>query len=202
MLVTNGSRINEKFLESIHDYLDWITLSIDSADPDVHRRLGRVVNGQPISLKSYLDTALAIRAAGIALKVNTVVSALNAGEDLRGLIFNLRPDRWKLLQMLPVRGQNDGTVQPLLISQAHFAAFAERHADVNRVGVEMILEDNTAMTSSYAMVDPLGRFFDNSTGAHRYSSPILDVGLLPAWHEVTFNRDKFVQRGGIYDWAR
>ena len=44
------------------------------------------------------------------------------------------------------------------------------------MGVAVIPESNDLMTGSYVMVDPAGRFFDNTAGAHVYSRPINQVG--------------------------
>jgi len=35
-------------------------------------------------------------------------------------------------------------------------------------------------------------------GYHRYSRPILEVGLSEAFRDVEFSQDKFVKRGGLY----
>ena len=50
-----------------------------------------------------------LKQRGIRLKINTVVSRSNCEEDLTGFIARARPERWKLLQVLPVGGQNDGS---------------------------------------------------------------------------------------------
>ena len=54
------------------------------------------------------------------------------------------------------------------------------------------------MTGSYVMVDPLGRFYDNTLGRHRYSSPILDVGVSAALGDVAVYPGRFEERGGVY----
>jgi hypothetical protein len=41
---------------------------------------------------------------------------------------------------------------------------------------------------------PLGRFFDNTTGRHTYSDPILDVGIEAAWAQVQLFEDRFQGR--------
>lgn len=61
-------------------------------------------------------------------------------------------------------------------------------------------EDNEDMTGSYAMVDPAGRFFDNTAGHYRYSRSILSVGIADAWQDIRFDAQRFEERGGIYDW--
>ena len=48
------------------------------------------------------------------MKLNTVVNAMNLDDDMSELVLKLRPDRWKIFQVLPVDGQNDGLVDPLV----------------------------------------------------------------------------------------
>jgi radical S-adenosyl methionine domain-containing protein 2 len=200
MLVTNGSRLDGALLDALAPSMDWLALSIDSSDPAVHERLGRRTGRGALATDTYLEIAARARALGCKVKVNTVVNAENVHEDMAELLVRLRPDRWKLLQVLPVEGQNDDTVGPLLIEAPAFRGFVERHRLLLGDLVESAVEDNTAMTGSYAMVDPAGRFFDNTAGHHTYSRPILDVGLDEAWRDVTFLMDRFVARGGEYAW--
>jgi radical S-adenosyl methionine domain-containing protein 2 len=51
------------------------------------------------------------------------------------------------------------------------------------------------------MVDPAGRFYDNTTGEHKYSKPILDIGARLAIQQMSYDFSKFVSRGGIYNWT-
>ena len=81
-----------------------------------------------------------------------------------------------------------------------FQAFVDRHRHLAEVGIEVVAEDNEAMTGSYAMIDPAGRFFDNTSGGHRYGRPILDVGIIEAWQGVQFDLVRFIGRGGAYNW--
>lgn len=200
MMVSNGTRLTSAYLDGLARSLDWVALSIDSAVPATHVSLGRAVHGEAISPERYLAIADDIRRLGMRLKINTVVSALNAVEDMRELILALRPERWKVFQVLPVDGQNDGDVEPLLINSGTFQRFLDRHGGLNALGIPVVGEDNEDMTGSYAMVDPAGRFFDNSTGRHTYSRPILKVGIEAAWSEITFNAERFAARGAVYSW--
>jgi radical S-adenosyl methionine domain-containing protein 2 len=52
------------------------------------------------------------------------------------------------------------------------------------------------------MVDPAGRFFENSTGSLFYSQPILEVGVHTAYEEAHPDSEKFLKRGGLYDWNK
>lgn len=199
MLVTNGSRLAPT-LERVAGMLDWVALSIDSASEHMLVSLGRAVQGRKaLPARTYLELADQVRQAGARVKVNTVVTSLNAGEDLSGFILAMRPERWKVLRVLPVEGQNSGRVEPLLCSDEDFAGFVARHRHLEYAGVAVVPEDNDDMRGSYAMVDPAGRFFDNASGGHSYSRAILEVGLDAAWSETTFSMERFVRRGGEYD---
>lgn len=110
--------------------------------------------------------AARVRVLGIGLKLNTVVTALNWQEDMHALLRDLRPARWKVFQVLAIAGQNDGAVEPLLITGEQFAAFVDRHLDLEAEGLGPVAEDNDAMTDSYAMIDPLERFYGNHGGRY------------------------------------
>ena len=140
------------------------------------------------------------RERGIRLKINTVVTRSNCDEDLTGFIARARPERWKLLQVLPVVGQNDGAVDDQVITPEQFAGYVTRNQRVVEMGVAVIPESNELMTGSYVMVDPAGRFFDNTAGAHVYSRPINQVGVDAALREVSIDPARFRLRDGLYDW--
>lgn len=193
-VITNGHRL-EQLLRSCSDALDWVGLSVDTADEGVQVALGRSREGYDYVRRSIAHSERC-RALGIRLKLNTVVTALNWEEDVHGLVEAIAPERWKVFQVLRVEGQNDGSVEPLLITSEQFDAFVERHHDLNPV-----TESNEAMTDSYAMIDPLGRFYGNSGGVLRESAPILEVGVAAALASVGFDSGKLEARGGVYDWA-
>jgi radical S-adenosyl methionine domain-containing protein 2 len=204
MLVTNGSRLLAPgWLDTNGAHLDWVVLSIDSADPRTHERLGRSIAGQAgraLAVDHYLAIATELRARNVRLKVNTVVTAENVDEEMGDLLIALRPERWKVLQVLPMGGQNDGKVASLLIDEPTFRRYCIRHQRVADAGIAIVPEDNEDMTGSYAMVDPAGRFFDNTAGHYRYSRSILSVGVADAWQDIRFDSQCFEDRGGVYDW--
>ena len=137
---------------------------------------------------------------GIRLKINTVVNPLNLEEDFTGFIAGARPERWKLLQVLPVKGQNDQSVDQFITTKEQFDAYVERNRNVEKMGITVVPESTELITGSYIMVDPAGRFFDNVTGAHNYSKPILETGVAAALQEVNLIPERFRERGGMYDW--
>ena len=199
-IVTNGSRITPEWLDQVGNCLDWAAVSVDTVDPEKLESTGRTTRDGPLSEDDYLCVIDLLKDRGIRLKINTVVSRSNCEEDLTGFIARARPERWKLLQVLPVIGQNDGMVDDQLVTPEEFAAYVSRNRRVEDLGVAMVPEDNGLMTGSYVMVDPAGRFFDNTAGAHTYSRPINEIGVDAALQEVSVDAGKFFLRDGLYDW--
>ena len=200
-IVTNGSRITDEWLSNLNGSLDMIALSIDSVNPTTLVQLGRAVGGiRPITQDQYLRIIRTIRRHGIRLKINTVVTSENWQEDLSGFIRLANPERWKLLQVLPIEGQNDDHFADLQITPSQFDHFVQRNRLVETHGVTVVPESNELMTESYAMVDPAGRFYDNAEGKYSYSSePILKVGVEEALRQVSTNFQRFKERGGQYE---
>ncbi len=192
MLITNASRMTRSSLEFIASHLDWICVSIDSPSDETERRLGR---GNGRHVKRAIKVLLMAKELGIKIKINTVITALNYQDDFSWIIETVRPNRWKVFQVLPIKGQNDKSIQSLLVTEEQFLQFCRRHDAYHPV-----IEKNDDMLGSYLMLDPLGRFFDNSRGFYEYSQSILEVGVKEALGQVTWDAAKFRARGGEYDW--
>lgn len=195
-VVTNGARLGA-LLEAHARDLDWVGLSVDSGSEATEVALGRGTGRYVASAVALADRC---RAEGVRVKLNTVVTALNADERLHELVRRVRPERWKVFQVLPMAGQNDGRVEPLLISREAFQRFLDAHADLADEDLAPVGEDNDAMRGSYLMIDPEGRLFDNAEGRHRYSDPVLSVGLKAALAQVGCDLGRFEARGGRYAW--
>ena len=150
---------------------------------------------------SYLNAINLLQQSGIRTKINTVLTRGNLDEDLTGFIIIAKPDRWKILQVLPVAGQNDLTVDRHLVTNQEFATYIQSASIVKLHGVKLTAENNDLTTGSYVMVDPAGRFFDNTAGRHTYSQPILEVGAAVALQELSVDHQKLVARDGLYNWA-
>jgi radical S-adenosyl methionine domain-containing protein 2 len=197
-VVSNGERLRP-ILERHAESLDWIGLSVDSADEAVNARLGRGAGGH---VRRSIELAALARERGIRIKLNTVVTAWNHAEDASDLVRAIRPERWKVFRVLPIDGQNDGRVEPLLITDAQFRAYVDRHAHLAAEGLGPVAEDNEDMTGSYVMIDPMGRFFDNTDGRFVYGPPILERGVEEAFAAVRWERQRLIDRGGLYEWRR
>lgn len=200
MIVTNGSKLTDSFLQDNKQYLDWIAISVDSLKDETNFATGRAISDKKVlSSDDYFSLVDKIKQHGYGLKINTVVTRYNFSENMSEFIRYAKPIRWKVLQVLPIIGQNDLKIDDLKISVEEFQFFLDTHADIYDCTC-IVPESNEQMRGSYAMVDPAGRFFDNTEGTHNYSKPILEIGARLAIQQVNYDFSKFVLRGGIYNW--
>lgn len=197
-IVSNGFRLARLLASPGGARLNWVGLSVDSATDEGNALVGRGGPGYTAQVVAHAQEA---RALGAAVKLNTVVTRHNVQEDMSALVRSIRPERWKIFQVLRVEGQNEGAVDDLLVGAREFQDFVARHRPLVDAGM-VIPENNDAMTDSYAMIDPLGRFFGNTGGVHRVGRSILQAGAVEALASVSFENDKLAARGGVYEWDR
>jgi radical S-adenosyl methionine domain-containing protein 2 len=190
-LISNGSLLDHELMKRLAPLLNWLGISIDSAVAATNVEIGRVDRcGRLIDLNELVLNLEMARQSnpGLRIKINTVVNRLNHAEDLYSLIRNLYPDKWKVLRMLPVVNEH------LAVTDEQFAAFIARHKPFANI---LRAENHQDMRESYLMIDPSGRFFQNSPIAgqgYAYSQPILEVGADAAFAQVHFAHERFSSR--------
>jgi radical S-adenosyl methionine domain-containing protein 2 len=120
--------------------------------PDPARR---AAGGVSLAVKNLRIHAEACRKHSVPLKINTVVTARNADEDLFEVINEVKPVRWKVFQVLELEGENAGAcalsnVAPLLISSEKFRAYCDRNQRglIRELQGIMKREGNATMQSS------------------------------------------------------
>lgn len=189
--VTNGLMLRRFSAEWTAENIALVGISVDSALPSTNLEIGRATRSGTIfdlgkvgdHVESVREAAQRLRVAPPVIKVNTVISTLNVHEDFENVLTVIRPDRWKILKMLPVYSAKTA------ISDEDFRRFARRHRKFVRKrpgfrGVVITTEDNDEMTGSYAMVDPRAQFFwydEIPENGYRYSKPMTAVSADEAW---------------------
>lgn len=192
-IITNGWFLTKHFLEDMRKDLDWIGVSIDSTNHETNRKIGRVHKNFTMD---YYDLIRKIKRHDYKLKINTVVNRFNEEESMQEFIDFANPLRWKIFDTLKVEGQNDLQFEDIRSSKHWgFKKFCERHSHPS-----MVIENNEVMTGSYLLIDPQGRLYENSKGRHTYSSKLQDNDIDLCLSEINLNRERFIQRGGIYEW--
>ncbi|KAM0719997.1 hypothetical protein Q7P37_004132 [Cladosporium fusiforme] len=206
-IITNGTKVTEKWLATWGKYVDVMGVSCDSFDERTNELIGRGTGRNVEQLFRIRDWC---RALGIKFKLNTVVCKLNWQEDMAATVAELAPQRWKCFQVLFVEDENDAKAKDaaldkrkrdardLLITSEQFEAFCAKHKHLEA----FVPEPNDLMAYSYLILDEYLCFLDKGKGKEKQSQSILKVGVAKALEEVKFDQEAFVLRGGFYDWSK
>lgn len=194
-VITNGHYLLNNKFDLPANVLDMVGISFDSQSYDARTTIGRGDRkGNSISSDDLKLAFSKLRSTqrGLKTKVNTVVNKLNWEEDFSSLMLDVKPDKWKVLQVMPY-GNDD-----LLITDEQFNRFLKRHENQ---GIPIFPESNLAMTESYLMIDPKGRFYQNLNQrvGYVYSNCINYVGCDFALKEINFNSRTFLERYSTSD---
>ena len=210
-IVSNGTKMTEEWLTKMRPYLDWLGLSIDASNDEMHFLMGRGLIGEIKSgFSRHLERSKRVwriaQRLGYGLKLNTVVTSVNAHDDMSELVKILTPHRWKIFRVLKIVGENDGRVEPLLIDEEQFNEYMTRHRSIlhELKGTQIVAEDNEDMLGTYAMIDPQGKVYTNLKGRYHYSKQSsIDIGFSAAWAQVMdgFSQKGFINRGGEWGWS-
>jgi radical S-adenosyl methionine domain-containing protein 2 len=189
-IVTNGTLINEKFINNIYPYINQIGLSIDSLNTANNHLIGRETRNMVANIEWYRRIISIIKSYDIDLKINTVVSQINKNEIIA--------DRWKVFQVLLVAEENSNEISDFLISEDEFNNFCDSNSTKLNNSSIMVKESNSVMQGSYIMVNPQGHFFDNTKGKYTVSEKVTEIGIEKALQQIQFDRQKFNIRNGNY----
>ncbi|KAF2168400.1 hypothetical protein M409DRAFT_65407 [Zasmidium cellare ATCC 36951] len=206
-IISNGTKIDRKWLVENGKYVDVLGVSCDSFDEETNIRIGR---GTGDNVKKLFEIRDWCRELGIKFKLNTVVLLWNWEEDMSDTIKDLDPFRWKVFQVLPVEGENDAPEQEtdldkrkrnankVLISDEQFEAFCDRHKHLPC----FVPESNQLMASSYLIVDEYLRFLDKGSGKETASESLLRVGVQEAMGQVRWDQKAYEESGAVYEWSK
>lgn len=106
-IITNGSRLTPHLMARLAPNLSLLGVSVDSWAPESNRAIGRTDRrGRHMDLSQLSEVVDLGRRMNPSMhvKLNTVVNRVNHHEDMMPLVQALRPDRWKVLRVLPVQG--------------------------------------------------------------------------------------------------
>jgi radical S-adenosyl methionine domain-containing protein 2 len=195
-ITTNGSLLNKGMILKMRGVADWIALSIDSGSDKIETQLGR---GSGNHVSHCRRLASVIRNTGIRLKMNTTVTAQNYREDMHPLLMRIKPDRWKVLQMTHIVGENDNAVEDLAITSNQFNHFMVNHRDVIlESGETPTFESCDLIENSYFMITPLGNVKTDigNVIVKYFLKDVISQGV-----ESFVNPAKYQKRGGLYEWS-
>ena len=189
-LITNGHLLTNAMMSKISPHLDMLGISFDTDDHLLAESIGRVDRKKdwlsPKRLEEIVSQYRLLNPQG-KVKINTVVNAFNWRENLTQSITKIAPDKWKLLRVLPVYSDQ------LTITQEQYLSYVQRHQALSN---EIVTENNDDMWQSYLMLNPEGKFYQNTGPCEgiKQSPSILEVGITEALSHIRFNPETFAKR--------
>ena len=196
-VITNGHFVKKDFFKKFGKYIDVFGVSCDSFIKETNIKIGRGKKGE--NVKKLFEIRDWCKEYGIKFKLNTVVCKYNKDENMVENIMKLNPDRWKVFQVLMVKGENEDSsklrnVTEFQITDEEFNNFVDKHKSIKC----MIPESNNTMKSSYLILDEKMRFLDKGDGEELCSESILDVSVEEALRNIKYDENEFRKRNGDY----
>ena len=153
-LITNGFVLaNNPNMREIYNYLDSITLSIDSSDNEINEKLGRTYSHAD-NIKKVLES---LKETELNVNINTVVSRVNIDklEELGQFLRAYKINAWRIFKFIPLRETAKKNVEEFEISKTEFRinkALFTSFPNINKVEYR---EEND-MESKYVLIMPNG----------------------------------------------
>ncbi len=132
-LITNGMILaqNNDIREACN-YLDSLTLSIDSTDNEINAELGRGINHYD-NVKTVLEY---VKDKNLKVNINTVVSkkSINKLEDLGKFLNEYKISLWRVFKFMPLRETAEKNREQFEISDAEFESKKEVFQKFENIG--------------------------------------------------------------------
>ena len=116
---------------------------------------------------------------------------------MRPLIRVLKPDRWKVFQVLHIRGQSDLHFDELSVTDDQFTHFKSLNQEPID-GCAPVFEGNHEMIASYFMLSHSGMATSNIDGANRTFLPLIDINNENI--SQIFDVEQYLGKEAIYPW--
>lgn len=185
-LITNAYYITKEFVDRHKNQLCCIGISVDSLNDETNRIIGRCQrDGKLLDTNKLIDICKYIRLSGIKLKINTCVSKLNYKEDFTYFLESVKPDRYKVLQMLC--SDYDLINVRNRISNLEMNEFVQKHRSYITV-----VESSKEMEKSYLIIDSKGNLTTNNSHDITYS--IFDYKISDILYKLKINELDFAKR--------
>ena len=132
-LITNGMLLAQNDdIKEIYDYLDSLTLSIDSTNDETNAELGRGVKHYD-NIKNILEY---VKSKELKLNINTVVSKKNIEQldALGNFLNNYNINSWRVFQFMPLRETAEKNRELFEISNEEFESKKEVFQKFENIG--------------------------------------------------------------------
>ncbi len=153
-VISNGQILAEnQNMREIYNYLDSLTLSIDSINNELNEKMGRGYNHYK-NIKTVLNSLLEF---DLKVNINTVVSKMNIGtlEPLGNFIKDYNINAWRIFKFIPLRETAKLNKDMFEISRVDFKANKPLFTSFPNIQKIEFREDDD-MESKYVLIMPNG----------------------------------------------
>ena len=177
-IITNGFLLTDDFIKNNKGKLEMIGISIDSIIPSTNLLLGRCQGNATFEYNRLVHLCKLIKENNIFCKINIVVSKINYHEDIKKLLDDVKPDRFKILQMLPT---NEFAISQK-ITVEDYSKYLEKYDGYNYVA-----ESFDKISNAYVIIDSEGKISTNNL--HDGSFDVLEGEIADFEHLIDFNQE-------------
>ena len=190
-LITNGMVLaqNENMRE-ILDYLDSLTLSLDTINDDTNEELGRGKNHFE-EVKTILDY---VKGKSLKVNINTVVSKknINEMEQLGEFLNNYNISKWKFFKFMPLRETAERNKDEFAITDAEFEKTRNAFRHFGNIG-ETDFRQEKDMEDKYTLLIANGDIIKTEHGVDVKKGNALYQNPVEFMYELEENRMKKIK---------
>ncbi len=190
-LITNGMVLaqNENMRE-ILDYLDSLTLSLDTINDDTNEELGRGKNHFE-EVKTILDY---VKGKSLKVNINTVVSKknINEMEQLGAFLNNYNISKWKFFKFMPLRETAEKNKDEFAITDAEFEKTRNVFRHFGNIG-ETDFRQEKDMEDKYTLLIANGDIIKTEHGVDVKKGNALYQNPVEFMYELEENRMKKIK---------
>lgn len=190
-LITNGMVLaqNENMRE-ILDYLDSLTLSLDTINDDTNEELGRGRNHFE-EVKTILDY---VKGKNLKVNINTVVSKknINEMEQLGEFLNNYNISKWKFFKFMPLRETAEKNKDEFAITDAEFEQTKNVFKNFGNIG-ETDFRQEKDMEDKYTLLIANGDIIKTEHGVDVKKGNALYQNPVEFMYELEENRMKKIK---------
>ncbi len=153
-VISNGKILAQnQNMREIYNYLDSLTLSIDTIDNELNEKMGRGYEHYN-NIKAVLNSLLEF---DLKVNINTVVSKMNMGtlENLGNFIKNYNINAWRIFKFIPLRETAKLNKDMFEISKVDFKANKPLFTSFPNIQRIEFREDDD-MENKYILIMPNG----------------------------------------------
>ena len=185
-LITNGMVLaqNENMRE-ILDYLDSLTLSLDTINDDTNEELGRGKNHFE-EVKTILDY---VKGKSLKVNINTVVSKknINEMEQLGEFLNNYNISKWKFFKFMPLRETAEKNKDEFAITDTEFEQTKNVFRNFGNIG-ETDFRQEKDMEDKYTLLIANGDIIKTEHGVDVKKGNALYQNPVEFMYELEDNR--------------